>query len=149
MSEYKRKISSADVDEAQISEKMTHAIHEAMGKYDDIDDFYVAVEAIKKSGGEYVVLKYRNDQISAYQEKHVQGFQKTINDSLVFEKKTIQERDDDQKRVTKTGWFYPISFWEHIARTRPRKFIPADEYFAMRNRIDEKLKYMVNFTKNN
>lgn len=148
MSEYKRKNTSSEVAEAQISQKMIDAIHEAMNKFQDVDDFYVAVEAIKKSGREYVVLKYRNDQISEYQEKHVQGFQKTINDSLVFEKKTILEIEDEQKRIRKSGWFYPLAFWEHIARSRPKKFIPAEEYFAMRKRIDEKLKYMANFTKN-
>lgn len=142
MSDYKRKTTSSEVAEAQISQKMIDSIHQAMDKYKEIEDFYVAVEAIKFSNGEFVVLKYRNDQMNDYQEKHVHGFQKTINDSLVFEKKTILEIEDEQKRTRKSGWFYPISFWEHIARSKPRKFIPVEEYFASKKKINETLKRM-------
>jgi len=80
----------------------------------EYEQFLISVEAMKD---ENTVLKYNNNDLSAYREKYLKKNEYGIGDSLILDKYKIKSSYDNGRKY-ETGYFAPRSFWDKIYETK-------------------------------
>lgn len=79
----------------------------------------VLVRAKSKVGN---VLIYPLKDIEIYRKQFIQKYEKTIEDTFIFEKMATMYRKDENGTKHKTGWFCPASFWDAMEKLSIRSF---------------------------
>lgn len=77
-------------------------------------DFPIDMVKVKAKSEVGNVLIYPLKDIELYRKTFISKYEKSIEDTFIFDKMATMYRKDENGVKHKTGWFCPLNFWDNI-----------------------------------